>query len=211
MSEKEEAVRLANAVLEKPYIDPDGDISVLARQFLRAREEIDAMRDALVVADRVMRFDLRRMIVMGPDFNQAVTDAANAIYAVINKFTVPQVGAAKAIGIRARPTDTRALDISSEAVAERAELLRRDGTAPVSAVMLEALAADRDRLAQELFQSRKFWSGDADKRASENRAKDATIARLSADIALTREALDRCFALDPDGARAVLAKLSEGA
>ena len=41
--------------------------------------------------------------------------------------------------------------------------------------------------------------------------KDATIARLSADLALTREALDRFAALDPDGARAALAKLSEGA
>ena len=56
MTEKEEAVKLANAVLEKPYLDPDGDISVLARQFLRAREEIDAMREALrqalIVADK---------------------------------------------------------------------------------------------------------------------------------------------------------------
>ena len=102
------------------------------------------------------------------------------------------------------------VDISSEAVAGRAELLRRDGTAPLSADMLEALAAERDQIARELFQSRKFWSDDADKRASENRASAATIARLSADLALTREALDRCFALDPDGARAALAKLSEG-
>ena len=47
MTEKEDALRLAHAVLDKPHIDPDGDISMLARQFLRAREEIDAMREAL--------------------------------------------------------------------------------------------------------------------------------------------------------------------
>ena len=40
--------------------------------------------------------------------------------------------------------------------------------------------------------------------------KDATIARLSAELALTREALDRYARLDPDGARAAIAKLSEG-
>lgn len=39
---------------------------------------------------------------------------------------------------------------------------------------------------------------------------DTTIDRLSADLALTREALDRYAALDPDGARAVMARLSKG-
>ena len=38
MSEKDDAVKLANRVLDKPYIDPDGDICLLARQFLRAIE-----------------------------------------------------------------------------------------------------------------------------------------------------------------------------
>lgn len=37
---------------------------------------------------------------------------------------------------------------------------------------------------------------------------DATIAMVSAELALTREALDKYAALDPDGARAVLAKLT---
>ncbi len=37
-SEFDDAVRLANIVLDKPYIDPDGDICMLARQFLRAVE-----------------------------------------------------------------------------------------------------------------------------------------------------------------------------
>ena len=47
MTEKQQAFDLANAALDKPHIDPDGDIAMLARQFLRAREEIDAMRAAL--------------------------------------------------------------------------------------------------------------------------------------------------------------------
>lgn len=38
MSEKDDAVKLANRVLDKPYIDPDGDICLLSRQFLRAIE-----------------------------------------------------------------------------------------------------------------------------------------------------------------------------
>lgn len=33
-TEYEQAIRLANKVLDKPYIDPDGDICMLARQFL---------------------------------------------------------------------------------------------------------------------------------------------------------------------------------
>jgi hypothetical protein len=38
MTERDEAIKLAHAVLDKPYIDPDGDICMLARQFLRAVE-----------------------------------------------------------------------------------------------------------------------------------------------------------------------------
>lgn len=38
MGELIDALKLANRVLDKPYIDPDGDICVLARQFLRAYE-----------------------------------------------------------------------------------------------------------------------------------------------------------------------------
>lgn len=39
MSERDEAIHLANAVLDNPYIDPDGDICMLARQFLREIEQ----------------------------------------------------------------------------------------------------------------------------------------------------------------------------
>ena len=38
MGELIDALKLANRVLDKPYIDPDGDICMLARQFLRAYE-----------------------------------------------------------------------------------------------------------------------------------------------------------------------------
>ena len=40
MNEYEQAIQLANRVLDKPYIDPDGDICLLARQFLRAVERL---------------------------------------------------------------------------------------------------------------------------------------------------------------------------
>lgn len=42
MTERQHALRLAKKVLETPYRDPDDDLSVLSRQFLRAIEEIIA-------------------------------------------------------------------------------------------------------------------------------------------------------------------------
>ncbi len=68
----------------------------------------------------------------------------------------------------------RPTDLSPESIRSRVEFLRATDS-HAAARMLEALAADRDR--------------------------------LSADLALIREALDRYAALDPDGARAVLAQL----
>jgi len=56
VTEREQAVLLANRVLEKPYIDADGDICLLARQFLRAIEShfdgdpIAVYSDAVTVA-----------------------------------------------------------------------------------------------------------------------------------------------------------------
>jgi hypothetical protein len=53
MTELEDAVTLANRVLEEPYIDPDGDICTLARQFLRSKERhsrLGASHDALLAA-----------------------------------------------------------------------------------------------------------------------------------------------------------------
>jgi hypothetical protein len=40
MSEKEEAIVLANKILDRPYGDPDDDLAVLARQLLRALERL---------------------------------------------------------------------------------------------------------------------------------------------------------------------------
>jgi hypothetical protein len=41
LSEKDQAVRLANAILENPSVDPDSDLAVLSRQFLRALKYSD--------------------------------------------------------------------------------------------------------------------------------------------------------------------------
>ena len=38
LSEKDQAIRLANYILERPNGDPDDDLAVLSRQFLRALE-----------------------------------------------------------------------------------------------------------------------------------------------------------------------------
>lgn len=40
MAEVDDAVKLANKVLEDPSRDPDSDLSMLARQFFRAREAL---------------------------------------------------------------------------------------------------------------------------------------------------------------------------
>jgi uncharacterized coiled-coil protein SlyX len=41
MNEKHDAIKLATTVLENPSIDPDGDLAVWARQFLRLAERFD--------------------------------------------------------------------------------------------------------------------------------------------------------------------------
>jgi hypothetical protein len=47
MSENEDAVRLAYRVLERVSSDPDDDIAILARQFLRTRESLFVAGDHL--------------------------------------------------------------------------------------------------------------------------------------------------------------------
>ena len=43
MAEREDALKLADRILDEPGEDPDSDISILARQFLRANEPIMAV------------------------------------------------------------------------------------------------------------------------------------------------------------------------
>jgi hypothetical protein len=40
MTELEEAIALANKILDRNYADPDDDLAILSRQFLRAREAV---------------------------------------------------------------------------------------------------------------------------------------------------------------------------
>jgi hypothetical protein len=40
--ERDEAIVLANAILDRPNADPDDDLAVLARQLLRALERLGA-------------------------------------------------------------------------------------------------------------------------------------------------------------------------
>lgn len=43
-TEREQALAIATAILDRTFGDPDGDIMVLARQMLRAQEEIDRLK-----------------------------------------------------------------------------------------------------------------------------------------------------------------------
>lgn len=40
LSEKEQAIILANKILDRPSVDPDGNLAVLSRQLLRALERL---------------------------------------------------------------------------------------------------------------------------------------------------------------------------
>lgn len=45
--ERDDALVLANKILERPHGDPDDDLAVLARQLLRAREQVAQLRKTL--------------------------------------------------------------------------------------------------------------------------------------------------------------------
>ena len=38
MTERDNALKMANAVLDRPYADPDDDLAIIARQFIRCNE-----------------------------------------------------------------------------------------------------------------------------------------------------------------------------
>ena len=46
MAELDDAIRLATKVLDRVSADPDDDLAMLARQFLRSRELITELREA---------------------------------------------------------------------------------------------------------------------------------------------------------------------
>ncbi len=51
MSEKADTIKLANKILEDPHADPDDDLAMLSRQFLRALETIEAQHKQLREVD----------------------------------------------------------------------------------------------------------------------------------------------------------------
>lgn len=59
------------------------DMYALARRGADAADRIAKLEAALEVCDRVLHFDLRKMITWGPDYNQAVKDAANVTRAAL--------------------------------------------------------------------------------------------------------------------------------
>lgn len=53
-TDQENAAALANKILDKPHIDPDGDTCVLARQLLRARERIAQWEGFSAAQDQII-------------------------------------------------------------------------------------------------------------------------------------------------------------
>lgn len=51
MTEKQEAIAFANKVLNNASLDPDSDLSMLSRQFLRALETVNRQEQALKEVD----------------------------------------------------------------------------------------------------------------------------------------------------------------
>lgn len=47
MSEKEESLKLANLILDRPWADPDDDLAVLARNLLRTHEINQALQSEI--------------------------------------------------------------------------------------------------------------------------------------------------------------------
>lgn len=43
-AERQRALELAERILDRPNADPDDDLAVLARQLIRAQEEINSLR-----------------------------------------------------------------------------------------------------------------------------------------------------------------------
>lgn len=60
------------------------DIHAAADIMTALRAELERKDAALEVCDRVLHFDLRKMITWGPDYNQAVKDAADAARAALS-------------------------------------------------------------------------------------------------------------------------------
>ena len=50
LTEKEEAVQIASKLLDRPYLDPDSDEAIVARQFLRTAEQAELLLGMLASA-----------------------------------------------------------------------------------------------------------------------------------------------------------------
>jgi hypothetical protein len=63
-TESEEAKILADRVLDRPYADPDDDLAILARQYLRAADTIERITDEVTRLRQALR--VIRMHALGP-------------------------------------------------------------------------------------------------------------------------------------------------
>lgn len=56
ISERDATIILANKVLDRHWGDPDDDLAMLSRQFLRALEEIGRLHSDIVVLKEMSKF-----------------------------------------------------------------------------------------------------------------------------------------------------------
>ncbi len=62
MTEFEEAIKIANLWLDKPYEDPDSDTCILARQFLRLNERTSHPREEVQPVTEVTVEEFERQV-----------------------------------------------------------------------------------------------------------------------------------------------------
>jgi hypothetical protein len=71
MTELEETIMLANKTLDRIAADPDDDLAMLSRQFLRAREEIARLKALLTRAADALDFSRPGAYALSQDLRKA--------------------------------------------------------------------------------------------------------------------------------------------
>lgn len=71
MSELQDAIRLANKMLDRNWADPDSDLALLSRQFLRSREREELAKTCLTRLMAMLAGD-------DPEFAELIVECRDA-------------------------------------------------------------------------------------------------------------------------------------
>lgn len=100
-TEIEDAIRLANKIMDQPYIDPDGDLCLLARQFLRAHESAANMRIiSLQGAVKVLEDVIGGLSVVRTDYDGGYEQGLNSAISYIEAMISPLAALDIASGVK---------------------------------------------------------------------------------------------------------------